>query len=312
MGTWGLELYQDDIASDIKTEYKDKLHKGKTNEEALYEIIEENREIIEDKDEAPLFWFALADTQWDLGRLDEYVKKEALRYIETQADLANWNEDINLYKNRVKILQNLKCKLLTPQPMEKRIKQYSLYRCEWNMGDIFIYQLNGKESIQNKLNGQYLIIQKVDEMEWYHGDIIPIVRIKITKDRVIPKTEIEINELEYIQTDYCLYERRYWGISGDIPLDEQISDKSFETDEYGLLPEFLVALVITSESKKAFLNQLTYIGNYNSIEVPEKEFVPLNKLNIATTMCDNLEKEIIEKYLGNNKRQYEIYKEKKN
>lgn len=29
---------------------------------------------INDSDGAPIFWFALADIQWDFGRLDEMVK----------------------------------------------------------------------------------------------------------------------------------------------------------------------------------------------------------------------------------------------
>ena len=34
MGTWGVNLYQDDTALDVKEEYKYKLHMGKTNKEA--------------------------------------------------------------------------------------------------------------------------------------------------------------------------------------------------------------------------------------------------------------------------------------
>ena len=81
MGTWGVNLYQDDTALDVKEEYKYKLHMGKTNKEATEEIIEENQDLIEDIEEQSLFWF-VADTQWNLGRLEEYVKNEALKYIE--------------------------------------------------------------------------------------------------------------------------------------------------------------------------------------------------------------------------------------
>ena len=87
MGTWGVNLYQDDTTLDVKDTYKDKLHRGKTNKEATEETIEENQDMLEDIEEASLFWFALAETQWRLGRLEEDVKKEALKCIEEGTDL---------------------------------------------------------------------------------------------------------------------------------------------------------------------------------------------------------------------------------
>ena len=78
MGAWGPKLYQDDVAEDVRDYYKDQLKRGKTNEEVTNELIEDNYDIIQDEDEAPVFWFALADTQWNLGRLLPSVKEKAL------------------------------------------------------------------------------------------------------------------------------------------------------------------------------------------------------------------------------------------
>ena len=69
MGAWGTSLYANDATSDIRGDYVDKLRRGKTNEEATEEIIYENRDIMGDVEEEPLFWYALADTQWNYGRL---------------------------------------------------------------------------------------------------------------------------------------------------------------------------------------------------------------------------------------------------
>ena len=201
MGTWGVNLYQDDTALDVKEEYKYKLHMGKTNKEATEEIIEENQDLIEDIEEQSLFWFALADTQWNLGRLEEYVKNEALKYIELGTDLERWKDDTKLYEKRRKVLEKLREKLLAPQPEEKKMSKYRIYKCEWKIGDVFAYKLKSEYAKQNKLENRYLIMQKVDETAWYPAHIIPMVRIKITNDGTIPKTEDEINKLEYIQTD---------------------------------------------------------------------------------------------------------------
>jgi cytochrome c-type biogenesis protein CcmH/NrfF len=45
MGSWGPKLYQDNIAEDIRDYYKDQLKRGKTNEEIIKKLIEDNEEI---------------------------------------------------------------------------------------------------------------------------------------------------------------------------------------------------------------------------------------------------------------------------
>ena len=83
----GTSLYANDAASDIRGDYVDKLRRGKTNEEATRELIEKNREIMGDVEEEPLFWYALADTQWNYGRLLPEVKEKALYFLSKRA---NW------------------------------------------------------------------------------------------------------------------------------------------------------------------------------------------------------------------------------
>ena len=211
MGAWGANLYQDDVALDIKDEYKDNLRRGKTNEEAMQEIIDKYQELLEDAEDRGVFWLALADTQWNLGRLDEQVKEQALEIIELGTDLKRWEINEKLYNKRKEILEKLKEKLLSPQPEEKRMPKYRTYKCEWENGDVFAYQLKSEYAKEQGLEDRYLIIQKIDEIDWYPCSTIPLVRAKITEGKTIPKTEKEIDELRYIQTGYCLYERRFWG-----------------------------------------------------------------------------------------------------
>ena len=310
MGNWGIGLYQEGFTLDIKIKYKYKLHMGKSDIEAIKEILEEYKDFLRDAQYVPLFWFAIADTQWNLGRLKEDVKNEALKYIEQGTDLERWKKDEKLYKKRKDVLEKLKEKLLSPQPKEKKISKYRLYRCEWSNGDTFAYQLKSEFAKENNLDGIYLIIQKTGEQEYYIGHIIPLVRIKLTKDKVIPKTEKEINDLEYIQTDACPFERRLWGFSADKPIEEQIAGKTFETDEYGLLPEYILSLIITS--KNMYKNQLIYLGKYENIEPPKKEFIPLNEASLPLVEWKELEEEVIKMYFGHNKRKYQLYNKKEN
>ena len=60
---------------DIKDEFEKLLSTGKTSQEITDEMLAEYRSIIGDIDEEPLFWFALADTQWNWGVLLPPVKQ---------------------------------------------------------------------------------------------------------------------------------------------------------------------------------------------------------------------------------------------
>ena len=305
MGAWGANLYQDDVALDVKDEYKDNLRRGKTNEETMQEIIDKYQELLEDEEDRGVFWLALADTQWNLGRLDEQVKKQALEIIELGIDLKRWESNEKLYNKRKEILEKLKEKLLSPQPEEKRMPKYRTYKCEWENGDVFAYQLKSEYAKEQGLEDRYLIIQKIDEIDWYPCSTIPLVRVKITEDKTIPKTEKEIDELEYIQTWFTSYERRFAGFSALRPLKDQIKGMSFNTDEYGLLPEYMVSIIISS--KNMTKGKLTYLGNYINITPPQNEFIPICKDNFPTVLWKNFEERLMEMYFGHNKRNLEVY-----
>ena len=95
MGTWGTSLYDNDSTSDIRGDFLDKLKRGKTNEEATKELVDENMNT-GDTEEEPLFWFALADTQWNYGRLLPEVKEKALFYLSQDKEWERWRESEDL------------------------------------------------------------------------------------------------------------------------------------------------------------------------------------------------------------------------
>jgi hypothetical protein len=177
MGAWGVKLYQDDISEDLKIEYTEKLKKGKSNEEAYSEIISDYEDFIDDEDDAPVFWFALADIQWNIGRLLPEVKQRAIEWIDSGKNQERWMlENPKSAKARAKVLEELKQKLNTPQPPEKKISPYMLYKCPWKIGDVFSLRLTSEKAKDMGLDGKYLMIQKVGEYIAYPGHITPIVR----------------------------------------------------------------------------------------------------------------------------------------
>ena len=132
MGTWGLKILQDDLAQDIKETYIDLLKQGKKNEEITQKLIEEYVNNL-DKDEISVFWFALADIQWDYGRLLDKVKEKALSYIKNGEDLKRWKEETEEkdYLKRKEVLKNLEQKLNSTMPKEKNVMPYRNYICPW-------------------------------------------------------------------------------------------------------------------------------------------------------------------------------------
>ena len=74
MGTWGPNLYQNDTSLDVKDEFEKLYNEGKNVQEITDILTEDYKSIIGDIEEEPLFWLALADTQWEFGVLLPVVK----------------------------------------------------------------------------------------------------------------------------------------------------------------------------------------------------------------------------------------------
>lgn len=178
MGSCGTSLYTNDSASDIRGDYVDKLKRGKTNEEATKELIKENYDIIGDVEEEPLFWFALADTQWNYGRLLPEVKEKALFYLAQDKELERWKESgPKQLSNWKKTLEILREKMNSPQPSEKKVSKYRLYKCKWKLGDVFAYRFTSNYSKEREFEGKYVVFRKVSEDTWWPGHIVPVVEV---------------------------------------------------------------------------------------------------------------------------------------
>ncbi len=159
MGAWGTGLYQDDTTCDVKEEYLNLLKIGTEPKEAMEEMIINWEDCIEDVEEGPLFWFALAETQWRYGLLDEKVKEIALQYIEEGIDLERWEEDQKLYTKRKAELEKLKEKLGSEQTQKKKIPKMTFQRAKWKVGDIILYQILNEDLKDHKWYKKYVLLK---------------------------------------------------------------------------------------------------------------------------------------------------------
>ena len=112
MGTWGPGLFQNDVSDDVKRYFRDQLHRGKTSEQITKELIRSFRDELADLDDKPNFWLALADVQWDMGRLLPEVKEQALTCLSDGSALLPWQDAPKKeFAKRKQVLEKLKEKL---------------------------------------------------------------------------------------------------------------------------------------------------------------------------------------------------------
>lgn len=179
MGAWGPGIYQDDVTCDIKDDYVDRLKAGYTNIEATQETIDRNMDYIQDEDDEPLFWFALADTQWKYGRLLEEVKEEAIKHIKSGKNLEIWKqENEKQYKKRKIILEELEERLNSKQPPEKKVPKLVSKKSHWDVGDILLYQIKCYELQESFKKNQHCLevyerdYKYITNSKWYNKYIL--------------------------------------------------------------------------------------------------------------------------------------------
>lgn len=289
MGTWGPKLYQDDIASDIKSIYIDRLKRGKTTEEITADLKNNYAEEIADPDDGPIFWMALAEIQWKYGRLLPEVRDRAIESINRGTDQARWEkENPKQAPVRRKVLEALRVQLLSPMPNPKKVSQYHLYHCPWMLGDVYAYQLTSDYAQQHGWVGRYLLFHKVGETLWWPGHTIPVVRVKLTLDDKLPQSEETFDRLEYIQ-----YGRSEPSVPGERQIQRYCATANPDAD--GWAPEYQIGLLCTS--KRVIPKSLFFLANYQNVTPPDIEIIDVGTgLNIPTVYWKDLEQKTIDRY----------------
>jgi len=186
MGTWGTAIFSDDLASDIKSEFRDKIGFGKTSLEATEELLRDYSDEIQDSDESSVFWLSLALTQWNIGRLLENVKEKALEIIENGQDLEKWKGDEKSFKKRKLVLEKLKEQLLSEQPKQKKISKPFIRETIMEKGDLISYKLK---------NDKFIILRVIEINQDRCGDRYPLIEILDFYEKEI----LELRDLEKLE-----------------------------------------------------------------------------------------------------------------
>lgn len=251
MGTWNTGLFGNDTTCDIRDTYTKFLKQQLNNEEAYQRTFEEYKELME-TDEEPLFWYALAETQWNVGRLLPEVKDRALDFIRNNGGLSNW-EQSSIGRTKWKItLQKLEEKIKSPMPPEKKYrKPIEFVRNPWNIGDIYAYQFHTDKSADNNLYGKYILLQKI-------GNVMDCDGITFSAIQVFNKVFDSIPSLDMLE-DIRILPLVYSPVTDGYPDN---------TADYLPSLDWYMKSTMIYERKNDYPKQhLTFIGN---TEFPEE------------------------------------------
>lgn len=156
MGTWGHRLYDNDTSLDVKDQFEEELHRGKTVEDITHLMINDYECNLDIPYEAFLFWVPLRIPSGTGGMLLPQVQQQALHWIQELQE-----NGVGLSAEQQKVLDDLRAKLLSPQPPVRKPRKRRLYQCKWQIGDVFAFQMEGEEAKKRNLYGRFFLIQKV-------------------------------------------------------------------------------------------------------------------------------------------------------
>ena len=171
---------------------------------------------------------------------------------------------------------------------------------ESKQNDVFALKIEN----ESPYKGQYIILIKHFDPEWKDSNML--FRAKLTKNITMPKTYEEIEELEYIKTKCITYEERFLPLSGLVPNDILIKERSktkFYPDEYNYLYQYIFQLSLL---RKDDYNNLIYLGNYE-LSTPKEEYYPFCKDAVDLILYRDVIKDLLSYYEGLNQKKYLIY-----
>ena len=251
MGTWGSGLYANDTTSDVRDTYMGLLQEQLTDLEAYKKTLAEYSACIGDNDEEPLFWFALAESQWSVGRLLPEVKSKALEWIDKDGGLDLWLESKTKGAGWKKTLVKLKEKLESPMPKLKKVrKQEVLDNNLWNINDVYAYQFQSKCSEESGYYGKYMLLQKIGQGEVPRSNYGICMRVQILDKlfNTLPTME-DIKNIRILPID----SPKRINISKNAVVDgKYLHEKE---------PVWMNALVSMSSKREYPKKNLTFVGN---------------------------------------------------
>lgn len=238
----------------MKHDYIALLRNGKEGTAATAELTLRYEDALADANDAPIFWLALADVQWDYGRLEPHVRDKALYSIQQELAQCSPSDDPAAAEKRAvraqkRFLEQLRQKLQSQPPEKKLVRPQKLYRCDWKNGDVYAYKLTSPSAAEKAVMNKYVFFIKVGEQTWHPGHIIPVVYFyRAIEDDLLSLREIQ--DLTY--------------------LPQFFTPNAYQADPNRRM-QYLLSIISTS-SRSVPRNNLTYLGHFDHVQrVPDED-----------------------------------------
>ena len=157
MGAWGTGLYSNDLACDIRSDYREMLVCHYTHEEAVQRILRDHQ-LSKDDPEDAAGWFALADCAWKYGHLDDELKAFVMSLIDRNTEEELWISPKNKEKRRAELLK-LYMKIQNPPEKVSKPSMYFPSKCYWNDGSLYAIKMT-----EGQFANQYAVILIVNRL----------------------------------------------------------------------------------------------------------------------------------------------------
>ena len=155
MGTWGFSILADDTALDVYSDYMKHFNSDLSPGAIREKLLADWKEEVEDADEGPVFWLAVARAQWDCGHLEPEIVSIVRKIIEQGVGLALWEEaGLKTLASRQRALQSFLAKLGTVNPRPKKPRKPRIAKAVFEPGDCLSATLP---------DGQYAALLVLDE-----------------------------------------------------------------------------------------------------------------------------------------------------
>lgn len=175
MGIWGTAVFADDVAADVRSDWREGILDKIPPEELTARLVSSYAAQADDPGDGLVFWLALAAAQQETGRLDPGVRDRALSILDRGGDVDRWDEeDPGLAKQRKKVLDRLREKLSGPQPAPKRLRRPVPHGVAFNVGDaVLLRSPGGKRAI---------VVVVGHQPGWPKGTEKPVVELLLWDD----------------------------------------------------------------------------------------------------------------------------------
>ncbi len=93
MAAWGYDIFDNDAAADVRGQFEDELESGASVAHATSVVLREWADAMNDVDDGPIVWLALATLQLGRDALQPDVRDHALAVIDGGDDLRRWEAE---------------------------------------------------------------------------------------------------------------------------------------------------------------------------------------------------------------------------